>query len=153
MPNQLDPPNQIIFRKIKHHWKYQLGEDHFENLELKPSEAITTPFVKFSKNGRLRVKKGYAWDGPSGPMIDDNTNMRASLVHDVLYQLMRLGELDYKQDRALADKIFFEMCREDGMKPVRAKWALDAIRDVGVRHAKPRKEAESRWYLAPENPS
>jgi hypothetical protein len=152
MSNRPEHPKQIIYRQIKKHWKYQLGQDHVENLELKPREAISTAFIKYSKNGRLRIKKGYAWDGPSGPMVDDSSNMRASLVHDVLYQLMRMGELDHKSNRALADKIFFEMCRQDGMKPLRAKWALDALRDVGGRHAKPRRVPETRWYLAPDSP-
>lgn len=151
MSNRSDKGNQIIFRRIKKHWKYQLGEDHVENLELKPEAPISTSFVKFSMNGRLRVKKGYSWDGPAGPMVEDHTNMRASLIHDVLYQLMRSGKLDHKRDRATADRIFFEMCSEDGMKAVRAQWAHEALRDVGGRLARPRKESESRWVLAPEN--
>jgi len=150
MVKKLSKTKQIIFREIKHHWKYQLGEDHVENLSLKPIEAITTPFIKFSKNGRLRIKKGYAWDGPHVPMVEDSANMRASLVHDVLYQLMRLGKLDYREHREQADQIFIEMCKEDGMKPVRAQWIQKALADVGARYARPRKARDTKWVLAPD---
>ena len=42
------------------------------------------------------VEKDYAWDGPSGPTIDTSNSMRASLVHDVLYQAMREEGLAYE---------------------------------------------------------
>ena len=150
MPSSHMKPKQILFREVRHHWKYQLGEDHVENLPLRPGEAITTPFIKLSKNGRLRIKKGYAWDGPQVPIENDSANMRASLVHDVLYQLMRLGKLDHRRDRELADRIFVDMCREDGMAPVRAEWIHNALQDVGGRYARPQQDTESKWHLAPE---
>jgi hypothetical protein len=46
--------------------------------------------------------------------------MRGSLVHDALYQLMRLGHLDPAVDRVAADKTLRVLCLEDGMWSV---WA------------------------------
>lgn len=150
MPKKTVKSKQIIFREIEQHWKFQLGEDHVERLELRPAEAITTAFIKLSKNGRLRIKKGYAWNGPTLPVEPESSHMRASLVHDVLYQLMRLGKLDHQTDRELADRIFLQMCREDGMAPARAAWVHKAVEDLGARYARPRQQRESKWHLAPE---
>ena len=46
--------------------------------------------------------------------------MRGPLVHDALYQLMRLEELDYKTDRKYADQLLKKICRGDGMSAFRA---------------------------------
>jgi hypothetical protein len=50
----------------------------------------TTPFIKIEATG-IWILPGYCWDGASGPTVDDRTNMIAALIHDLLYQLMRLG--------------------------------------------------------------
>ncbi len=62
----------------------------------------------------LSVKDGYMWDGPSGPTIDDRTNMRASLVHDVLYQAMREGLFD-RSYRKAADQELRRLMIKDGL--------------------------------------
>jgi hypothetical protein len=41
----------------------------------------------------LTVYRGYVWDGASGPVINTRSLMLASLVHDVCYQLLRMGYL------------------------------------------------------------
>jgi hypothetical protein len=41
--------------------------------------------------------------------------MRASLVHDAFYQLMRRKKLSRKDYRNKADKLFPKMCRQDGV--------------------------------------
>ena len=74
------------------------------------------------------MKKGYAWDGPSGPTIDTRNFMRGSLVHDALYQLMREEHLDKETYRKPADQLLRDMCREDGMWSIRAWWVYLAVR-------------------------
>jgi hypothetical protein len=69
----------------------------------------------------LTIDAGYAWDGPSGPTWDSKNSMRASLVHDALYQLMRIGVLP-EDCRAAADDVLYNLCVEDGMFKWRA-WA------------------------------
>ena len=56
-----------------------------------------------------------AGDGPSGPAIDTKNFMRASLVHDALYQLMRLGTLD-KSRRQYADRLLQTIRRSGKQK-------------------------------------
>ena len=69
-------------------YKYQLAKNYVQQIKIKPAADITEPdFIKLTKDGTLTVKKGYAWDGPSGPVPDTKENLRASLVHDALYHM------------------------------------------------------------------
>ena len=86
----------------------------------------------------LAIFKGYAWDGASGPTFDDKTNMRASLVHDALYQLMREKLLDRKH-RKYADELFRDICIEDGMGKFRAWYYYQAVRIFGAKTSLPEK--------------
>ena len=72
----------------------------------------TGDFVQIIEGNRLYIKCGYAWDGPSGPTIDTPSTIRASLVHDALYQLMKEGLLNIKY-RKYADDLFKEILIED----------------------------------------
>jgi len=75
---------QIQYRKG---YKYQLYITYSYNTGIRGYE-ISTPFLAMDRYGKLTIYAGYAWDGPSGPSIDTLTFMRASLVHDALYQLL-----------------------------------------------------------------
>lgn len=81
-------------------------------------------------HGSLGVASGYAWDGASGPALDTKNIMRASLVHDALYQLMREGALP-PAFRKAADNELYRICREDGMWWIRAQWAYWTVRLFG----------------------
>ena len=87
-----------------------------------------------SKDGILSVKRGYAWDGASGPIINTRDTLVASLVHDVLYQAMRLNLIkSSKENRQIADKNFFEILKMNGVNSVRRKvWYL-AVRLFGKK--------------------
>ena len=86
------------------------------------------------KGSWLVIKRGYKWDGASGPTIDTDSFMRGSLVHDVLYQAIREGHLTLK-DRKVADKILYRLCREDGMNRIRAWYTYRAVRMFGKSSA------------------
>ena len=109
-------------------YKYQLVEDYTVVLpELAPALPIKAGFLAFDIEGVLTIRRGYAWDGPSGPAIDTPNFMRGSLVHDALYQLIRerhLGALA----RAPADHALRRLCREDGMSAARAWWVFQGVR-------------------------
>lgn len=77
--------------------------------------------------GSLSIREAYTWDGPSGPAIDTDDFMRASLVHDGLYQLGREGLLPtgWRRD---ADKIMRAIAKEDGMGWLRRQWTYLAVR-------------------------
>lgn len=96
-------------------YKYQLASDYAITISIKPEMDIATPFIRLDTKGNLTIVNGYAWDGPSGPVIDTRENLRASLVHDALYQLMRLRFLSAKRYKDLADKIFKKLCTIDGV--------------------------------------
>lgn len=113
----------------KKDYKYQLKENYLTDIPIKPGINIITDYIDLTVNGNLIVKKGYAWDGPSGPTIDTLNFMRGSLVHDALYQLMREEKIDNKKFRNPADKLLQQMCRDDGMTAIRA-WLVY----IGVRY-------------------
>jgi len=85
----------------------------------------------------LDIAAGYAWDGASGPAINTKNWLRASLVHDALYQLMRSGQLDYTRYRLVVDQIMLEMLLEDRMWKPRACTAFWAVRRFGEKYARP----------------
>jgi len=111
-------------------YKYQLKKDYCLFIGIRPKEDIITEYVCLCKNGLLYIKKGYAWDDCSGPTYDDKTNMRAGLVHDAGYQLLRLALLDQKH-KAYFDQKFKEICIEDKMLRIRAGYYYFAVDKFG----------------------
>jgi len=141
---------QACYRKL-HRYKYQLMDDYTIQIDIKPSQNIEFHFLSLSSEGLLTMKKHYAWDGPSGPTIDTRNFMRGSLVHDALYQLMRLSALDYKVYRKRADEIMKEICLEDGMWSFRAWYVYQAVHIFAGAAARPREEAEVEIICVPED--
>lgn len=84
----------------------------------------------------LYIQKGYAWDGASGPTWDTESSQRASLVHDALYQLIRVGILSMN-DRISADKELERIAVEDGMWKWRAKMWRVGLKWFGASAAEP----------------
>lgn len=105
--------------KYRSGYKYQLAEDYTIRVEL-IGYSIDTQFIKLTPIGVLLIRSGYAWDGPSGPAIDSMSAMRGSLVHDAIYQLMRMALLPIGE-RGYSDQLLEDICLEDGMNPVRAE--------------------------------
>lgn len=130
---------KIAFRKG---YKYQLAVTFEKQIDIRPPVDIVTDFILLTKEGLLCLKSGYAWDGPSGPTIDRPPLMKGSLVHDALYQLMRLGELDHIEHRKTADVLFRDICRGDGLNPVSAWIVYQAVRLFGGPHASPENRHE-----------
>lgn len=107
------------------------------------------------QEGTLTIKKGYRWDGPSTPRdIKKMHNMRASLVHDSLYDLMRLGIIKHDgasdtvwteggQNRLLADLMFYWLAWDDSGKKHKAKASFNVIRFGGA--PKTRKDLVKDW--------
>ena len=83
----------------------------------------------------LTSSAGYRWDGCSGPTVDTPTNMRAGLVHDSLYQLMRLGVLP-QSARRFADREFLLIMKEDGMNWFRRTYYYLSVRLFARKYAK-----------------
>jgi len=128
------------FISYKKGYKYQIVEPYATDIPIKPDRDIDTDYIALTAAGRLTIKKGYAWDGPSGPTIDTLNFMRGSLVHDALYQLMREKHLDKVTHRKTADELLRKMCKEDGMSSIRAWWVYVAVRKFGDTSADPANE-------------
>lgn len=118
-------------------YKYQLVEDYTVKVALHPQQDIITEYIILTTKGILTIKKGYAWDGPSGPTFDTKTFMRGSLVHDALYQLIRQIHLS-NMWRGTADKELKRICIEDGMSRIRAWWVFNGVALGGASAASPR---------------
>ena|SRR3990167_3613572 len=132
--------------KYKKGYKYQLVSSFFIDVSIFPEEDIISEWVSLNKKGRLIIKEGYAWDGPSGCAIDTKTFMRGALVHDALYQLMRAGKLNSVW-RENADKEMKKVCLEDGMSKIRAWYVYHAVRKLAVKAAWP--SSRKKIYCAP----
>jgi hypothetical protein len=106
---------KIKYRELES-YKYQLWETYSIRTPIKPegSIPIRTTFIDLDLDGVLRIRPGYAWDGPSGTTKDDKANMRASLLHDALCQLGRMGMLAGSKREAI-DAYFISICKTDGM--------------------------------------
>uniref|UniRef100_A0A6M3LNT4 DUF1353 domain-containing protein n=1 Tax=viral metagenome TaxID=1070528 RepID=A0A6M3LNT4_9ZZZZ len=123
-------------------YKYQLYADYQTPLVyVKTDYNIHTDFIVFNKPNMLTVRKGYAWDGASGPAIDTGTILRGALIHDACYQLLRESHLP-KGQREMADKELRRICLEDGMWRIRAWWVYHAVRLGAGPHASPYNDRE-----------
>ena len=138
--------NRICYRKRKKYFKYQLLDPFSIEIDIKPPQEITQYKISLSQGGILAVKERYTWDGPSGPTVDTKNFMRGSLVHDALYQLMRLSKLDNKIFRKPADRILRKLCREDGMNPFRAWYVYWAVRLCAAGAARPQQDPLVKLY-------
>ena len=125
------------FIRYRSDYKYQLAEGYQIKTLIRPKAAINTDFIDLDIAGILLVKKAYAWDGPSGPVKDTPENMRASLVHDALYQLMRIKELNTRTHRKTADIQFMEICKADGVSSRTANLWYRGLRRFGKPAASP----------------
>ena len=118
-------------------YKYQTKEDYAISILIYPQCNIETQFISLNTDGTLIIKKGYAWDGASGPIPDLKTVMRGSLVHDALYQLMREKKIDHDTYRYVADLTLRDICLEDGMSRLLAWIIYTGVRKFGDPFADP----------------
>lgn len=115
-------------------YKYKFKVEENFSIELPYKIPDFEHLYASSKDSILEIKKGYAWDGASGPVINTQNTLIASLVHDVLYQAMRLNLIKpNKVNRKIADKNFFEILKMNGVNSVRRTvWYL-AVRLFGKK--------------------
>ncbi len=126
----------MILYKKRRKYKYNLHSDETCETGIVPEKPADLHFLAIDAAGKLTIRKGYSWDGPSGPTIDTKTFMRGSLIHDALYQLIREKVLPFSA-RKRADEILKEVCLEDGMCPFRAWYVHLGVKWFGCSSAKP----------------
>lgn len=129
-------------------YKYQLTERFCFETSICPPFETKNGFLRLEPNGWLTISVGYAWDGASGPTIDTRNSMRAGLVHDALYQLMR-EELLSQSKRKEADWEFYLLLRKDGMSWIRAWIWYRAVRRLAKPFAQP--DHRAQVYTAPNS--
>lgn len=144
---------KAYYRKL-HKYKYQLVKDfEFKTgfpCSVNIGESIVTEYIRLSRNtGDLHIKNGYCWDGPSGPTYDTKSAMRASLVHDALYQLIRMGLLS-PDKRGDADKELYQICLEDGMWKWRAWLWYRAVKKLAKWAAEPGSQEDKIFCVGRE---
>ena len=122
--------------KFRKGYKYQLAEDWVTPLHNQFLPDFEHPYFSI-RDGFLTAHKGYAWDGASGPTIDNDPKTAApSLFHDICYQLMRLRVIpkeeldDFRKD---SDEEFYNMLRRRGFWWFRAKYWFYGLRKFGSR--------------------
>jgi len=109
-------------------YKYRLAED--ERIKL-PFSVPRLNFDHISIGGNeLLIRKGYLWDGASGPTFDTPSTFIAALGHDALYELMRNARLpqSYKH---LVDNWFKQALRDGGMNEFRVWIFFNGVRFFG----------------------
>jgi hypothetical protein len=123
-------------------YKYQTLAPVSIQTPYRPDKLLTSSmfWVALNEQGWLTVRRGYCWDGPSGPSVDTDSFMRGSLFHDALYQLLREGQLrDEGTDRRIADELLRDVCRADGMSRFRAWYVYRTLRMAGGKAARRQK--------------
>ncbi len=126
----------LAYIHYKAGYKYQLTRQYEIHLPQLAGYSCRAKYFQLAEDGYLVIRAGYAWDGPSGPTIDTSDAMRASLVHDVLYQAMRLGLLP-QHCRPIADDILRQLCLDDGMSRLRAWTWYRMVRAFAAPAAQP----------------
>lgn len=117
-------------------YKYMLEEDAWFYTGIVLDRDFTTRWVIHQKEGWMMIKKCFGYDGPSGPTLDDKTNMRGALAHDGLYYLFRHGfPVKY---RKIADGMLKRMMIEDGACKVRASYYEWAVSKFAQSSADPK---------------
>ena len=106
-------------------YKYQLAEDYEIQTPIKAT--LKHDYYTLTKSGKLKVKKGYAWDGASGPTMDTKDSMSPSLVHDVFCQAMKLELLSYNDWQDKVNEFFREHLKACGMGSFRAWYWYRAV--------------------------
>lgn len=128
---------------FKSGYKYQSvnNEISYQLISFRPDKAVRTTFCTLGKKGVLVIKPGYAWDGPSGPTIDTDNFMIGSLIHDVLYELMRNELVPHNRWRE-ADMELDHINKQCGMSWYRRWWVRKGLLAANGGSAKPSAKKE-----------
>lgn len=122
--------------KYKKGFKYQLIESASFDLAGKIPDSSCGSYIEIIE-GVIFIRKGYAWDGPSGPAFDTKNFMIASLVHDALYQLMRSEKIP-ESCRSEADRLMKHFCIKYGMSRIRASYCTWGVKRFAKSAADPK---------------
>lgn len=137
---------QACYRKL-HRYKYQLMEPYVHDVSILGHE-VDTDYLRLQQDGTMEIEHAYAWDGPSGPTRDTPDFMRGSLVHDAMYQLIRMEVLPLSS-KDHADRLLQKVCREDGMSRFRSWCVYLGVRWFGRSSARPGTQVPDKIICVP----
>ncbi len=139
-------PGQVEFSES---YPYKLQEDVCVQTKIQHGKRLITEneLASLDKNGLLRIKKGFIWNG-ANVIPDTRSNMFAALVHDALYQIMRdyqenMGDIDREEFRESADKLFLELWIKNG-GGFFAKRCYSILRRAGSRYTSRKRKPPRR---------
>jgi hypothetical protein len=114
-------------------YKYSLWETYRVQIAIR-GRTVNHRLFTLTPDGWLTIFEDYPWDGPSRPAIATPSFMRGSLVHDALYEMLRLALLP----EGVPDDCFhpsndelYTICLEDGMWKWRADYVWFAVEKFG----------------------
>ena len=90
--------------------RYVQFREPFQHCGRKNGEPTDSPMIA-GNDSQITFYEGYSWDGASGPVLDTKSVHLASLVHDGLYQAIRLRKLNEDQ-KGKADKEYLSIYRK-----------------------------------------
>lgn len=115
--------------------KYELLKPAETQTKLRPKKAIKYKGGILHPNGKLVLPTGWRWDGATGALDTDDI-LRASCFHDWFCDAID-DEIISPDYRKPADKLFYQINREDGMSWLRALYTYRAVRNWGrIKHIK-----------------
>ena len=117
----------------------------FKTIDVKGNE-VEIPIATMDMQGNTIIYPSFCWDGASGPTIDTLTSMICSLIHDLGYQLIRLGLIDPKY-KSYFDDLLRDIGKEDGMYGWRTDIWHFAVSEFGDDSCQP--SAEHLELVAP----
>lgn len=126
--------------RLRKGYKYSLWDTYCVQLPLIIGYEVDHRLFKLDKQGWLTIHEDYPWDGASGPTWDSASTMRGSLVHDALFEMIRLGFLPASEIHN-ANLELWRICVEDGMLSVRARIWLAVLDKFGWAAAVRREES------------
>jgi hypothetical protein len=86
--------------------------------------------MELTPDGLLTLGQNFWWNGSS--FVQDTPEcMRASAFHDALCRMIPQGLIPASV-RPAADKLYYELCREDGMSWMQAKVRYAGLRVYGT---------------------
>lgn len=115
--------------KYRSGYKYSLWEDYRVQIGIQGHYVVHQHFT-LSLDGWLTIHADYPWDGASGA-LDTKTIVRGSLVHDALFEMLRLGLLPHDPCFHEANLELHKICLEDGMCRWRADYIYRAVERFG----------------------
>jgi len=134
------PPKSGKIR-YQHGLKYQLTAPWWVETGMKGHAARIEshdkiPWVELRSDGRLTMRFGWCFDGPSGPTHDTADFMGGAAGHDGWYDLLRHQRVA-PHTRRFADWLLYALCRQNGMPFWRAAYVWAGVRLGATGAAKP----------------